>query len=95
EVGNIDLDSYVVFQNYPNPFNPATKIRFYLPVPGLVKVDVFNILGQRVARLVNDELAAGIQEIDFAGNRLASGMYIYTVEVKDKFFEAKKMLLVK
>ncbi len=95
EVGNIDLDSYVVFQNYPNPFNPATKIRFYLPVPGLVKVDVFNILGQRVARLANDVFAAGIQEIEFAGNRLASGMYIYTVEVNDKFFEAKKMLLVK
>ncbi len=95
EIGDIDLDSYLVYQNYPNPFNPGTKIRFYLPEAGLVKIEVFNILGQRVSRLSEKEFQPGVNEIDFDGSSLASGMYIYTIEIKDKFFEAKKMLLLK
>ncbi len=87
--------AYQVFQNYPNPFNPTTRIRFTLPEQGLVKLEVYDILGQRVAQLVNTELQAGKHEIEFDGRNLASGMYIYLLNVKDKFFEAKKMILLK
>ena len=89
------LTSYKVYNNYPNPFNPATKIRFFLPEAGFVKVDVFDMLGQRVATITNKEFQSGIHELDFNGSAFASGMYIYTLEVKDRFFEAKKMLLLK
>ncbi len=89
------LTNYKLFNNYPNPFNPGTKIRFFLPEVGLVKIEVFNILGQRVARLLNEERPSGVQDINFDGSSLASGIYIYTIEVQDKFFEAKKMLLLK
>jgi len=86
---------YLLFQNYPNPFNPTTTIRFDLPKQGLVKLEVYDILGQRVAQLLNTEMQVGRHEIDFSGNILASGVYIYVLNVRDKFFEAKKMILLK
>ncbi len=88
-------NDFELMQNFPNPFNPTTKIRFTLPEAGLVKIEIYDILGQRVARLLNNELSSGIHEVNFDGSRLASGMYIYTIEVKDKFFKAKKMMLLK
>ena len=88
-------DDYELMQNFPNPFNPATKIRFTLPEAGIVKIEIYDILGQRVARLLNNELSSGIHEVNFDGSRFASGMYIYTIDVKDKFFKAKKMMLLK
>jgi len=87
--------SYHLYQNYPNPFNPTTKIRFNIPVEGIVKLEVYDILGQRVAQLLNTELTAGSHEVVFRGNNLASGVYFYMLNVKDKFFEVKKMLLLK
>jgi len=87
--------SYQIFQNYPNPFNPTTRIRFTLPERAIVKLEVYDILGQRVAKLINTELHAGRHEIEFNGRNLASGMYIYLLNVKDKFIETKKMILMK
>ncbi len=86
---------FQVFQNYPNPFNPSTKIRFALPQQALVKLEVYNILGERVVQLINSEFAAGNYEVLFNGSNLASGIYLYVLNVKDKFFEAKKMILLK
>jgi hypothetical protein len=86
---------FQVFQNYPNPFNPSTKIRFTLPQQALVKLEVYDILGQRIAQLVNTELTAGTHEVLFNASNLASGIYLYVLNVKDKFFEAKKMILLK
>jgi len=88
-------NDYLLFQNYPNPFNPITTIRFDLPEQGLVKLEVYDILGQRVAQLINTEMQLGRHEIDFNGNIFASGVYIYILNVRDKFFEAKKMILLK
>ncbi|MCH7962836.1 MAG: T9SS type A sorting domain-containing protein [Bacteroidetes bacterium] len=88
-------NDYLLFQNYPNPFNPITTIRFDLPEQGLVKLEVYDILGQRVAQLINTEMQVGRHEIDFNGNIFASGVYIYVLNVRDKFFEAKKMILLK
>ena len=86
---------YQVFQNYPNPFNPVTIIRFTLPQKSLVKLEVYDILGQRIEQLINTELTAGTHEVLFNGNKLASGVYFYVLNVQDKFYDVKKMILMK
>jgi hypothetical protein len=87
--------TYYLFQNYPNPFNPGTKIRFYIPEQSLVRLEIYDILGQRVAQLINEELTSDTYEIEFNGSAFASGVYIYVLNIPDKFFEAKKMILLK
>jgi hypothetical protein len=86
---------YLLFQNYPNPFNPGTTIQFDLPEDGLVTLEVYDILGQRVVQLINTEMPLGRHEAYFNGNIFASGVYIYVLNISDKFFKAKKMILLK
>ncbi len=86
-------------QNYPNPFNPATTIRFGLPENGLVRLSVYNILGQKVKELVNGRQVAGYHEIlwdgrNESGMAVSSGVYIYRLETATGV-KARKMLLVK
>jgi len=93
-------DKFDLSQNYPNPFNPSTKISFNLPAESSVKIFVYNILGQKVRELVNNQLSSGIHTIDFNADNLASGIYIYTIEAKTisgnaSFITAKKMILIK
>jgi len=86
---------FVVHQNYPNPFNPVTKLTFELPTSGKVTVKVYNLLGQEVATLLNNEYKnAGSVSVDFDGSSLASGVYIYTVKFGDMSV-SKKMILMK
>lgn len=87
-------EKYELMQNYPNPFNPATKITFALPKKDFVKLSVYDILGRRVADLVNEELNAGTFEYTFNGAALSSGMYFYRLETTG-FVQTRKMLLVK
>jgi len=89
------VNNLILYQNYPNPFNPTTTIKFGLPESGFVELTVYNILGQKVAQLVNEQLQAGYHEISFGSNNLSSGMYIYRINVGDKFNSIKKMLMVK
>ncbi len=86
--------SFELYQNYPNPFNPVTNIKFALPKPADVKIDVFNILGQHVATLLDTKKPAGYHLINFNANRLSSGLYFYTIRT-DHFSKVKKMMLVK
>jgi hypothetical protein len=81
-------------QNYPNPFNPVTHIRFGLPVASGVKIDIYNILGQNVMSLINDRKEAGYHVVEFNGNSLGSGIYIYRIQAGE-FVEVKKMILMK
>lgn len=86
-------------QNYPNPFNPETVISYSVPSQCHVTLTVFNLLGQRVATLVNEEKAAGDYEITWDaigqdGSRLASGVYFYALQTNDER-ESRKMMLVK
>jgi hypothetical protein len=86
--------TYVLFQNYPNPFNPVTHIRYGLPKAGNVKIELYNILGQRVETLLDTHKPAGYHLIDYDGSKLATGLYFYRIEA-DKFQKVKKMLLIK
>ncbi len=67
-------------QNYPNPFNPTTVIMFDLPRQGEVMLDVFNVMGQRVATLAEGVHQAGRHSVEFNASRLSSGVYIYRLQ---------------
>jgi hypothetical protein len=87
--------SFSLAQNYPNPFNPVTKIRFAVPKPTNVTINVYDIAGRLVRTLANDEfVTAGTKEVEFSANNLASGIYFYTLKA-DGFTATKKMMLVK
>jgi hypothetical protein len=101
-IGTVGIDEsmanipkkFEVFQNYPNPFNPTTTIKFALPASARVKVSIFNILGQRVAVLLDEMRPAGYHQIVFDASTISSGMYLYVVETKSNR-EIRKMLLIK
>jgi len=86
---------YSLKQNYPNPFNPTTAIKFSLPENGLVKLSVYNSLGEEVAILLNKYFMAGQYEQDFNAADLPTGIYIYRISVGQKFNSEKKMILLK
>ncbi len=86
--------SFILSQNYPNPFNPTTTISYSIPTNNYVTLKVFNILGQEVALLVNENLAAGKYTVTFNAGNLTSGVYLYRVEA-GSFRSVKKMLLIK
>ena len=85
-------------QNYPNPFNPTTTIDFMLPSTSIVALRVYNVLGQEVNVLVNGEtMEAGLQEVEFNGNNLSSGVYFYrlTAEYQDQNGSLRRESLVR
>jgi N-acetylmuramoyl-L-alanine amidase len=89
---------YTLEQNYPNPFNPITQIRFGIPEAGKVKLEVYNLLGQKIATLIDDEMSSGYHSVDFNGKDLSSGIYVYTLSVssiEDRSVTSKKMILLK
>ena len=81
-------------QNYPNPFNPSTRIKFALPESGNVKLEVFNVLGERVATVVNDVLSAGYHEVTLNAESFSSGIYMYRITT-GSYSQIKKMVLLK
>ncbi len=92
-------EQFTLNQNYPNPFNPSTTISFALTVDSHVNLTVYNVLGQQVAKLVDGDMSAGLKKFDFNAASLASGMYLYKVDIKgndgSEFSDIKKMLLLK
>jgi hypothetical protein len=90
----IILDEYQLFQNYPNPFNPTTTIKFTMPEDGYVKLNVYNLLGEEVKTLINENKEAGIHRVNFNPRSLNSGVYIYNLEVNG-FADIKKMIYIK
>jgi hypothetical protein len=87
-------DEFRLYQNYPNPFNPSTTIWFSLPKAERVKVEVFNLLGQRVITLLDEPKLAGDHRIGFDAQNLGSGIYVIRIEA-GTFRAAKKMLYLK
>lgn len=86
--------SFALDQNYPNPFNPSTKINFKLASNSFVKLIVFDLLGNEIRTLVNEEKQAGSYDVEFDASGLSSGIYFYKIQTKD-FINTKKMLLMK
>ena len=86
--------AYNLEQNYPNPFNPATTISYSLKNDGFVSLKVYNILGQQVADLVNENQKTGYYSITFNASNLPSGVYIYSISTPG-FNASRKMLLIK
>jgi hypothetical protein len=86
--------AFALSQNYPNPFNPSSTIRYGLPQDAMTTLEVFNILGQRVAVLVNEEQKAGYHEVTFQNQGLGSGIYFYRLTA-GKFSETRKMTLLR
>jgi hypothetical protein len=81
-------------QNYPNPFNPSTTISYELPVPSIVTLKVYDVLGKEIVTLVNMEENAGVHEFDFNADKLASGIYLYKIKA-GTFEQTRKMILLK
>ncbi|MCU0415247.1 MAG: T9SS type A sorting domain-containing protein, partial [Ignavibacteriaceae bacterium] len=88
------VNSYVLYQNYPNPFNPTTTIRYELPQDGVVTIEVFDILGQKVKTILNEFKKADRYEVTLNLSALASGVYIYQLRVNE-FITSKKMVLIR
>jgi hypothetical protein len=93
DVAEATPTEFALSQNYPNPFNPSTTIRYALPSRSHVTLLVFNALGQIVTELVNGEMEAGYHEVQFDAGNLASGVYLYRMQV-GTFVETRKLLLL-
>ncbi|MBX2992946.1 MAG: T9SS type A sorting domain-containing protein [Bacteroidetes bacterium] len=104
--GDSRPEEFALFQNYPNPFNPTTTIRYQLPVPSLVTIKIYNILGQEISTLVEEVRTHGTHTAMWngtnrAGNNVATGVYFYRMEAKPTsgkagtFMRVQKMLLLK
>ena len=94
---NVDVTptmDYALQQNYPNPFNPSTKIRFTVPEASVVKLAVFNAIGEEIKELVNNYYTAGSHEIIFNASNLSSGIYFVKME-SGSFVSTRKMTLLK
>ncbi len=85
---------YDLKQNHPNPFNPTTVIEYSIPQASQVQLEVYNLLGRRVAQLVDQKQSAGFHTVSFNASNLASGIYIYRIKAKG-FVKTRKMLLLK
>ncbi|MCL4306340.1 proprotein convertase P-domain-containing protein [bacterium] len=87
------ITEYALHQNYPNPFNPTTNIAFDLVDAGLVKISVYNVMGQKVAELVNGSFEAGRHVVSFDATGLSSGLYLYKMEANGFTAQAKMVLM--
>ena len=92
-------DRFSLSQNYPNPFNSTTIIEYDLPIPAHVTVEIYNMVGQKVRTLVDDNRAAGFCKVEWDGNTssgraAATGIYLYRIQAGD-FVRTKKMLLLR
>ncbi|MCH8568529.1 MAG: DUF4397 domain-containing protein [Balneolales bacterium] len=92
------VNGFELAQNYPNPFNPVTNIQFSLAENADVKLEVFNLQGQRVATLAQGKFNQGAHTVSFSAEHLASGLYIYRLSAafsRTTFTQSRKMMLVK
>ena len=87
-------DKFELLQNFPNPFNPSTKIEYRISDRSFVSLKVYNILGDEVATLVNEEKQTGVYNVNFDASGLSSGMYLYKLQA-GSFLETKKMILLR
>jgi hypothetical protein len=92
--GEEAIKDYDLSQNYPNPFNPTTTIKYQVLEDGAVSLKIYDILGNEIRTLVNEQKTTGRYEVKFDANDLASGVYIYRMKVND-FVSSKKLIMLK
>ena len=85
---------FKLYQNYPNPFNPMTMINYQLPITSNVEINIYNLLGQKVATLVNQKQPAGNYHIQWDATGYSTGVYYYRLKAGD-LQQVKKMILIK
>jgi len=102
DVVEVDIGLPIQFtleQNYPNPFNPSTTIRFAIPVDAKVAVKVYNLVGEKVSEVVNNNYSAGVHMVVFDASDLTSGIYFYRIDAVgingSNYSDIKKMTLLK
>jgi len=97
-------NKFALEQNYPNPFNPTTVISFQLPQQSYVRLEIFDVMGRRIAQLANETMEAGVHQVSFDATDLASGMYMYRLQARSSlgedglagdFLQTRQMMLVK
>ena len=93
-VDNLAPNGFVLEQNYPNPFNPSTHIKYAVANKQFVSIKVYDVLGNEISTLVNEEKPAGTFEVEFNANHLSAGVYYYTI-ITENFVQTKKMILLK
>jgi len=86
--------AFVLEQNFPNPFNPSTVISYQLPAMSNVELKIYDLLGNEVAALVNEQKEAGSYQIQFDGSKLSNGVYFYKLQAEGVEL-TKKLLLLK
>ena len=91
---NLEPKEFMLAQNYPNPFNPITKISWQSPTDGWQTLKVYDVLGNEIAKLINEYRSAGKYEIEFNAAKLSSGVYFYRLEAGN-FTNTKKLVLLK
>ncbi len=94
QLSNIIPDDFKLYNNYPNPFNPVTKIRFNIPNAGKVIFSIYDMLGNEIFTINENNLIPGIYEYQFDGSNYPSGIYFYRL-ISGNFSETKKMVLIK
>jgi len=90
----LSITDYALEQNYPNPFNPSTVIKYQIPNDGLVSLKIYDITGQEVKTLVNQEQSKGRYEINFDASNLSTGVYFYRL-TSGSYTKSMKMMLLK
>jgi hypothetical protein len=94
ETGGVDVPLVTeLYGNYPNPFNPTTRIQYALPFAMQVRLEVFDLMGRRVALLVDGEQRAGSQIVNFDASALSSGVYVYRLTAGGQTLTQKMTLL--
>lgn len=87
-------DKFELLQNYPNPFNPTTSIQYAISNRQFVSLKIYEVLGNEIATLVNEEQDRGVYTVNFDASNLASGLYLYRIQA-GSFTETKKMIIIK
>jgi hypothetical protein len=85
---------YILYQNYPNPFNPSTTFRYSIPTQSKVVIKVYDILGNEIATLMDEEKSVGTYELTWKAQNFSSGIYFYQLKAGE-FVNTKKMILLK
>lgn len=94
KISNEVPNGFKLSQNYPNPFNPETNIEFAIPTNSNIKLTIYDASGREIAVLANRKLEAGTYKVNWNADNLPSGVYFYKLQ-SEKYFETKKMVLVK